>query len=197
MSNHSNETALLFEDSPADWSGEVAQAAPRKQGNPLAVVGAALSFLPPVGLVLSAIGFARSKARRGAGRTVALVGIALSLVFGGVEAYAGATAPLLDAGCRDANPSAARLLALQANPGGDLAAIATELDAIHVALVRSAGKAVDTRARAELQLVADDVAQLSSAFGAARTTGDTSGLVTAETKLVTDGNAADSYCHSW
>jgi hypothetical protein len=197
MSYDSNESALLFEAPPIDWSGEVAQAAPRKQGNPLAIAGAALSFLPPVGLVLSTLGFTRSKARRGAGRTVALVGIALSLAFCGVEAYVGATAPLFDAGCRDANPSAAKLRALQADPGGDLAAIATELDGIHVALARSAGEAVDTRARAELQLVADDVEQLSSAFGAARTTGDTSGLVTAETKLEADGAAAESYCGSW
>lgn len=95
MSYNSGETALLFEASPTGWSGEEAQAAPRKQGNALAVVGAAFSFLPPVGLVLSAVGFTRSKVRRGAGRTVALA--------------------------------------------------------------LSAGKAVDTQARAELQLVADDV----------------------------------------
>ena len=196
MSYDSNETALLFEAPPTDWSGDVAEAAPRKQGNPLAIVGAALSFLPFVGLFLSAVGFTRSKTRRGAGRNVALVGIALSLVFGGTEAYVGVTAPLFDAGCVDANPSAAQLRALQAAPGGDLAAIAAKLNTIHLALDQAAGRAGSSQVRADLQLVSDDVKVLSTAFAAARTSGDTSGLLSAETKLEADGAVADSYCHS-
>ena len=196
MSDDSNETALLFEAPPTDWSGDDAQAAPRKQGNPLAIVGAALSFLPLVGLVLSAVGFTRSRTRRGAGRNVALVGIALSLVFVGIEAYVGATAPLFDSGCLDANPSAVQLRALQAAPGGDLAAISAELNTIHTSLDQAAAKAGSSQVRADLQLVADDVKVLSTAFAAARTSGDTSGLLPAETKLEADGAVADSYCHS-
>lgn len=198
MSYGSNETGLFEAPAPmADPVGGVVQrSAPRGQGNPLAVVGAVLSFLPLVGLVLSALGFVRSRTRWGSGRTVALVGIGLSLVFGGAEAYVGATAPLLDSGCLDAESSASQLRALQAAPGGDLTAVSVRLNTIHLALDSAAGKAGSAQVQVKLRLVADDVKALSADFATAQSSGDTSALLTDEARLATDGAAADSYCHS-
>lgn len=197
MANDSNEAMSLFETAPADQAGsEYHSDAPAKQANPVALVGAVLSFLPPLGLVLSAIGYMRSRSRMGAGRIAALIGIVLAVVFGGVEAYAASTAPLLDSGCRDANSAADRLRALQASPGGNLAVLAAELDSIHTTLASAADKAGSAQVRTRIDLVAGDVEALSVAVMNAKTTGDMSQMVIAENKLITDGNAADSYCHS-
>jgi hypothetical protein len=197
MANDSNEAMSLFETAPAEQAGsEYHSDAPAKQANPVALVGAVLSFLPPLGLVLSAIGYMRSRSRMGAGRIAALIGIVLAVVFGGVEAYAASTAPLLDSGCRDANSAADRLRALQASPGGNLAVLAAELDSIHTTLAGAADKAGSAQVRTRIDLVAGDVEALSVAVMNAKTTGDMSQMVIAENKLITDGNAADSYCHS-
>jgi hypothetical protein len=192
----SNETELRFEESAAAPARNEQRPVRRWQGNPLAYAGAVLSFVPPVGLVLSALGFRRSGARQGLGRTAAQVGIALSLVFGGVEAYLGATAPMLDSGCLDADSPAAQLKALQASPGADLTAIAKKLDSIHLALAGAAANADSSETRVKLQLVSEDVKALSHDFTVARASGDTSALVSDQVKLLTDGNAADSYCNS-
>jgi hypothetical protein len=196
MSNDSNEALLQFEGFPADQAGDAEPTAPRRPGNPLAVVGVVLSFLPPVGLAVSAVGFKRARRRGGVGRRLAMSGLALSLLLGGVEAYVASTAPLLDAGCLDASSPADSLRALQASPPGDLTAMAAQLGQIHVALDGAVAKSGDAQARTKLQSVADDVQALGADLTKAQATGDLSSLVTDQTKLVTDGNAADSYCHS-
>jgi len=196
MSSGSNQAFLQFEALPADRAEDGDPAAPRRQGNPLAVVGVVLSFLPPVGLAVSAIGFGRARRRGGVGRRLALTGVALALVLGGVEAYLASTAPLLDAGCLDANSSAGRLRAIQAAPGDNLTALAAELGQIHVALSGSAAKSGDAQARTKIQLVADDVQALGADVTKMQANGDLSALLTDQTKLAADGNAADAYCHS-
>lgn len=197
MENDSNEALSLFEVPPAGRGrGEEDPAAPERQRNPLAPVGAALSFLPPLGLVLSAIGYARSRSRRGAGRTAALIGITLSIAFGGVEAYVGSTAPLLDSGCLDASSAATRLRALQAAPGGNLPLLASELSSIHDSLDTAANSADSGQVRTRLQLVAGDVEAVSLDVSKVQANGDMSQLLADETKLETDGNAADAYCHT-
>lgn len=204
MANDSNEALSLFEVPPAgpagngDYSGDWDDhtTAPADQGNPLALAGAVVSFLPPVGLALSAIGLRRSRSRRGAGRTAALIGITLSLVLGGVETYIAATAPILDSGCLNANTAASRLRAVQAAPGGDLSALAAELDVIHTSLDGAADSADSAQVRTRLQLVAGDLEALSVDITNAKATGETAQLVTDEAKLQVDGTAADSYCHS-
>src|SRR5579859_6774744 len=106
MSNDSNEAVSLFEapqknrDEPADYGyGEDPPFVPVTRRNPLALAGAVLSVAPLVGLVLSVVGFVRSRTRGGVGRTAALLGILLSLLFSGAETYVGMTAPMFDAGC--------------------------------------------------------------------------------------------------
>lgn len=207
MSNDSNEAMTLFEGSldkrNPDQGGEgeppggSAQfGAARKRRNPFSVVGAALSFVPLVGLVLSVVGFIRSRTRGGVGRTLALVGIVLSILFGGAETYVGTTAPLFDAGCLGANSPASRLRAIQAAPGGNLTQLANELDSIHSDLDTAAGEADNSQVHAKIQSVANDVKSLSVDFTVAQKSGDMTRLIDDETKLQTDGNAADSYCHS-
>jgi hypothetical protein len=160
------------------------------------VAGVVLSFVPPLGLVLSALGYVRSRSRDGVGRVAALIGITLAVVFGGIEGYVASTAPLLDSGCLDANPAATRLRAIQATPGGNLPLLAKELDAIHETLAGAAGDAGSAQVRSRIELVASDVEALSADVTAAQSTGDLSQLLTDESKLQRDGNAADSYCHS-
>lgn len=167
-----------------------------KQGNPVALAGAALSVLPPLGLVLSVIGYARSRSRDGAGRIAALIGIVLTIVFGGVEAYIASTAPLLDSGCRDGLSAAGQLRAIQAAPSSDLTVLASELDSIHTTLASAAVSAQSPEVRTRIELVASDVEALSVDVLTAKTNGDMSQLVNDEVKLQMDGNAADSYCHS-
>jgi hypothetical protein len=71
---------------------EAVQEPEGKQGNGFAVAGAWTSIVPPLGLVLSIVGLARSKTVGGAGRTAATVGIALSAVFAGGYGFAVAKA---------------------------------------------------------------------------------------------------------
>ncbi len=197
MVEDSNEALSLFETPSADQAGDGDHsAAPPKQGNPLALAGAVLSLLPPLGLVLSAIGYLRSRSRGNAGRTAALIGIVLSVLLGGVEAYVGSTAPLLDSGCLNANSAASRLRALQAAPGGNLTALSAELDSIHATLNDAAADAGSNEVRTRIQLVAADVEALSGDVMKAQASGDLSRLVIDENKLESDGTAADSYCHS-
>lgn len=49
--------------------------------NPFAVIGAVMSVVPFVGLILSIIGLGKAKVRGGIGRSVATLGIVLSLIF--------------------------------------------------------------------------------------------------------------------
>ena len=197
MANDSNDALSLFEAAPTGQAGpEDHSGRSPDQGNRVALVGAVLSVLPPLGLVLSAIGYARSRSRNGAGRIAALVGIVLAIVFGGIEAYVGSTAPLLDSGCLDANSAAGRLRAIQSAPGGNLGVLATELDSIHTTLASAAAKADSAQVRTKIELVASDVEALSVDVTTAKTNGDMSQLVNDEVKLQLDGSAADSYCHS-
>jgi hypothetical protein len=196
MANDSNEAMSLFEADPAGPGGNEGHPAAPRQRNPVALAGAVLSFLPPLGLALSGVGYARSRSRQGAGRIAALIGIALALVFGGVEAYVAATAPLLDPGCRNAISAADRLRAIQAAPGGDLTLLASELDSIHTTLASAANSAGSAQVRAKIELVSGDVEAVSVDVLTAKTNGDMSQLVNDAVKLQTDGAAADSYCHS-
>lgn len=209
MSNYSDQAMALFEARPDDQGGQDGQDdlvgpaygedppfVPVRQRNPFALVGAVLSFIPLVGLVLSVVGFVRSRTRGGVGRTMALVGLALSVVFGGAETYVGTTAPLFDAGCIDAKSSASRLQAIEASPGGNALVLANEMDSIHADLDTAAGEAGSAQVRVRLQSVADDVKMIGGDLTAMQQSGDTSRLLGDESKLQTDGAAADSYCGS-
>jgi hypothetical protein len=209
MSNYSDEAMALFEMRPDDQGrrggqddlvghvyGEDPPFVPVRRRNPLAMVGAVLSFIPLVGLVLSAVGFVRSRTRGGVGRTVALVGLALSVIFGGAETYVGTTAPLFDAGCVDATSSVSRLQAIQASPGGNATVLANEMNSIHADLATAAGQAETAQVRTRLLSVADDVKMIGGDLTAMQQSGDTSRLLGDESKLQTDGAAAQSYCDS-
>ena len=203
MSNHSDEAVSLFEapqkdrGGPADYGyGEDPPFVPVPRRNPLALAGAVLSFVPLVGLVLSVVGFVRSRTRGGVGRTAALLGVALSLLFGGAETYLSATAPMFDAGCLGAKSSASRLQAIEAAPGGNVPLLANEMNSIHADLAAAANEAECAQVRVKLQSVADDVKMVGGDLTAMEQSGDTSRLLGDESQLQTDGAAADSYCHS-
>lgn len=72
---------------PAAYAGvPVGGRATTARANTAATVGAALSFVPILGMILSILGLAKAPALGGAGRSVATVGLALSVAFTGGEA---------------------------------------------------------------------------------------------------------------
>ena len=106
------------------------EAGPRRT-NGAALAGAILSVLPPLGLVISAVGLSRAKALGGAGRTAGGVGIVLSLVFAvgyGVGIYEVESATRVDPACASvlatestlsSDESALTTLGLSGGDGGD------------------------------------------------------------------------------
>jgi len=101
--------------------------------NGMAIAGVVLAvFFWPLGLVFSIIGLVKSKALGGVGRTMAIVGLVLSTIFG-VGTIVGAVvlvnvvknAPALDPGCRYTEPAIATFLpeisADQTNVDNDIA----------------------------------------------------------------------------
>lgn len=202
MSNNSNDVMSLFEaprsrqQDQHDDDQPIAPVEPSAPRNRLAVVGAILSFVPLVGLVLAIVGLRRSRVLGGVGRTVAVVGIGLSVVLSGSEAYVGMTAPIFDSGCLNASDAASRLKAIQADPGGDLTVLANELSSIYTSLNAAAGTADSSAVHAKLQSVANDVKALSDELRIAKQSGDITALLADETSLQADGTTADSYCHS-
>jgi hypothetical protein len=96
----------------------------------------------------------------------------------------------------DAKPSASRLQAIEASPGGNAMVLANEMDSIHADLNTAAGEAGSAQVRVRLQSVADDVKMIGGDLTAMQQSGDTSRLLGDESKLQTDGAAAESYCNS-
>ena len=127
--------------------------------NGAALAGAILSVLPPLGLVLSALGLSRAHALGGAGRTAAGVGIALSLVFAG--GYGFGIYEL--AGSADTDPACASVSATEAQLSTDESALTT---------VESSGGAGDGGAQSALGTVISELQTLKPELGedAARAT---------------------------
>jgi hypothetical protein len=142
------------------YAGRPFDATPAVRSNPAAIAGAALSMVPVVGVILSVLGLLRTQTLGGAGRTVATVGLALSVAFTAGEAFAAYE-------IADSTASA------------DPACVATRADV----------DALQIRLSTDVATLANGGAQVPATAAtttAAATTGDATSAASAATALVTD-----------
>jgi hypothetical protein len=189
-----------------------------KRGNDFAIVGIILAVIFPIlGLVFSIIGLARSKARAGAGKTLSIVGIVVSLLAGsGAAVLAVAIVahwPAADPGCISAegdllnmdNKLIADRAALsqdQDNPlakQADMQHILTDMQSLQRQLTTAVPQAAHQSVKDELLAMISDINTYTSSYQAAEN-GDTSQIsqvTNAAHNLQSDGAALDKTCSSF
>jgi hypothetical protein len=193
-------------------------APPVKQGNGFAVAGIILAiFVPILGLIFSIIGLVTSKARAGAGKTLSIVGIVVSIVVGAGASVAVALAihsvaqsPAADPGCisaeRNARQVASTLNADDAaltkdenNPAAvraDLQKFLSDMQSVQGPLSSAEDQAQHQLVKTRIAALTSDISAFDSAMQAIEN-GDTSQASQANalaTKLQHDGDALDSTC---
>jgi len=180
--------------------------------NGAALAGAILSVLPPLGLVLSAVGLSRAKALGGAGKTAASVGLVLSLVFAGgygVGIYELANSAAADPACASVLATESRLstdesalTSVESSGGGGsdaqsaLGTEISELQTLKPELGEDAARATQADVRARIQAVEGDLGKMIVDLKAVEG-GDDSALSALEGvagQLQTDGAAMNSAC---
>jgi len=186
-----------------------------KQTNGLALAGAITSIIPVVGLVLSIIGLARVKALGGAGRTAAIIGIVLGLLFtGGIGfgVYKLANSTAADPACltseadilsMDAKVTADEAAMSSAASSGDADqqlkaanALLSDLETIKADLDRDVAKATHADVRAKIRTLDDDLGTVSVDMKL-MIGGDSSVQSSGQAainQMETDANAVDSVC---
>ena len=189
-------------------------------GNSFATAGAITSFVPVIGLLLSLVGLFQSRGRR-AGKTVARIGVVLSLVFSaawGVAGYYGyrsAYAKVSDPGCVSADADflgystqmqddATAMADAAGSPGGARSAgfttavrnyqadLAKLVADFDVDSVKADGSSLKTA----IQTVSTDLTGLDTDFGYLAT-GDfaaATNLMDLNGKLITDFQSMESVC---
>lgn len=183
-----------------------------RQTNGAALAGAILSVLPPLGLVLSAVGLSRAKVLGGAGRTAAGVGIVLSLVFAGgygVGVYELARSASVDPACASVSAMESELsndesaLSTVESSGGDgdaagsaLSAVVSELQTLDGELGGDAERATQADVQARIKAVKGDLGKMIVDLKAVEGGDDSalSGLNAVVGKLQTDGAAMNKVC---
>jgi hypothetical protein len=191
---------------------------PVKQGNGFAVAGIILAIPASLlGLIFSIIGLAKSNARAGAGKTLSIVGIVLSLVAGTaatvvvvrvVTSVAHSTAA--DPGCISAELDATRMdstlsaddsaiIRDETNPSAvlaDLHKFQTDMQSLEGQLASAERLAQHQVVRTRIAALNSDISSLNASLQAIEN-GDTSQASQIETiaiKLETDGRALDTTC---
>jgi hypothetical protein len=189
-----------------------------KRGDGFAIAGIILAVLFPIlGLIFSIIGLTKSKARAGAGKTLSIVGIVVSLVVGSVATVLAvsivANVSAEDRGCITAesdllhmdNALSADQTALsqdQNNPSAkqtDRQQLLTDMQSLQRQLTTAVPQAKHQSVKAELLAMISDLNTYTSSYQAAEN-GDTSQLnqvTNAAHNLQTDGHALDQTCSSF
>jgi len=181
--------------------------------NGIALAGAILSVLPPVGLVLSVIGLGKARTLGGAGHTTAIVGIVLSLVFAG--GYGFGIYEL--AGSAGVDPACSSMLAAESSLSADesgltatagdstsgessgravLATTVAQLRVLKSELDRDVARATHADVRGRIQAVDVDLGQMIADAKAVQSGDDAalSGLETVAGRLQVDAEAVDRLC---
>jgi hypothetical protein len=189
-----------------------------KRGDGFAISGIILAiFFPILGLIFSIIGLTKSKARAGAGKTLSIVGIVVSLLVGsGATVLAVAIVSRLsaeDPGCITAESDLLhmdnRLIADKAalsrdqnNPSAeqtDKQHILTDMQSLQRQLTTAVPQAKHQSVKAELLAMISDINTYTSSWQAAEN-GDTSQInkmTNAAYNLESDGHALDTTCSSF
>ena len=186
------------------------EAGPRRT-NGAALAGAILSVLPPIGLVLSAVGLSRARSLGGAGRTAGGVGIVLSLVFAagyGVGLYEAESSARVDPTCTAVLATEGRLSSEESaltaveldgsatDARSALGTMASELQALRSELAEDAARAARADVRARIQAVDGDLGAMIVDVKAVEGGDDSalSGLEGVARRLQVDGGAMDGVC---
>ena len=190
-----------------------------EQTNGLALAGAALSVIPLVGLVFSIVGLARAKALGGVGKTVATVGLVMSILFAagwGVVGYVAATevvnSTAVDPACVAAESAAVsmeRALATDESALADAEAsddagtvkvavgrMVSDMETIKAELDEDVARAAHASVRAKLQALDADLGRMIADLRAAGN-GDVSATDDLESlvgKSGADGQTIDGLC---
>jgi hypothetical protein len=189
--------------------------APPKQKNAVALTGAILSIVPPVGLIVSLIGLARSKARGGAGKKAAIWGIALSLVLGctfGFLLYKVGKSTAADPACISAEQAVTAMTGKMsadesalsaAESSGQSAQVITALNAmvadlqtVKTGLDSDVTNATHANVKAAMQTLDNDLGVIITVVPELES-GDASAASSMEsvaTHIQADGNAVDNLC---
>lgn len=185
---------------------------PPKQGNGFAIAGIILAiFAPVLGLIFSIIGLTKSKARAGAGRTLSIAGIVVSVIVGASGAAAIAilaNSTAADPGCISAESAARQMMntlstdeaAIARDQGSalraDLQRFLNDSRTLQGRLTAAEAQAQHQSVKAQISAMISDMGTFNSSLQAIEQ-GDTSQLnlfETAASKVQNDGNALDSTC---
>ncbi len=202
---------------PPNWTSGYGPS-PVKRGNDFALAGIILAVLVPIlGLIFSVIGLTKSKARAGAGKTLSIVGIVVSLLVGSGATVLAVTivsrVSAEDPGCITAESSLLhmdnRLIADRAaasqdqnNPSAeqtDRQHMLTDMQSLQRQLTTAIPQVKHQSVKAELQAMISDINTYTSGFQAAEN-GDTSKInqvTNAAYNLQSDGHALDTTCSSF
>jgi len=164
-----------------------AQPAPQPS-NGIAVVGLILAFLvPPVGLILSIIGLAKSG--RAGRRGMAIAGLVIGLVFtlgiGGIV-YAVSQVSALDPGCGTAQSAVTDNAGKISSPATLQEGVQATIDGLGAA----ESKATHDNVRNAIKALKDDYSQLLAAANA----GDLTKINQLQATLTADATAFDKLC---
>lgn len=182
--------------------------------NGIALAGAITSFIPIVGLVLSIVGFVRAQAL-GAGKTLATVGIVLSVLFNvgeGIGIYKVASSTAADPGCITAESGVRNLQSAltsdeqalnTAGQTGDQTQMTaaeqkfvTDMGSVKTIMDHSQSISTHANVKTAITKVDTDLTTFISQFQQimSGSTTDTSSLESSAQSLSTDGDALDSLC---
>lgn len=184
-----------------------------KQTNGLALAGAILCIVPPLGLIFSIIGLVRAKALGGAGRTAATVGIVLSVLIGGAAGfglYKIGNSTAADPACISAENQVDAMqskltadeAAMKADQGtsaeaGDFTNAANDLQTVKTSIDGDIGEATHADVKAALQSFDNDLGEMITDFNEIAA-GNNAGVTNLESQLNqigTDGDNVDNLCH--
>jgi hypothetical protein len=161
----------------------------------MAVAGLVFGILPTplFGLIFSIIGLVKSKAAGGVGRTMAIIGLVLSLLWaGGATAIIVAVAPHVakatDPGCIAAESASTDISSKINADAGNPTALKADLQNAVTTLNNAAAKAKNAQARQAITAMANDFQQLLSAMDTGNLPPDFDSRITA------DGAAVDTAC---
>src|SRR5215469_7507977 len=189
---------------------------PPKQGNGFAIAGIILAILLPLfGLIFSIIGLVKSKARAGAGKTLSIVGIVVSVILmagGAALIVVASTSTAADPGCISAESAARQMTNTlhadesamssdQSNASAertDIQKFVTDMSTLQAKWTAAEGQAQHQSVKAQIAAVISDMSTFNTSLQAVAqgNASQVSPMESAASKLQSDSNALDSTCTS-
>lgn len=184
---------------PGQYPGPGGYGPQPKQGNGFSVAGVCLCVIPLLGLIFSIIGVVKSKARGGAGKTLGIVGIVLSILFAvgyGVASASIGGSTAADPGCISAEASSRQLVNQMQSDSGNMTKMQSDMQSLESGLQHAQSIAVHQSVKDAIGKMASDLTGMTNALNAMQK-GDTSQGSAVENyakKLGPDGDTIDRIC---